>query len=109
MNLVSIILVPVDFSPESYASVEYAASFAKALQSTVTLFHVRELPSAMNSIVPGTDGVADADTDRSWRRLGSKPFGRRHRNTATSRWRSSSDTAQLPERSFQCRAGRTST
>ena len=66
MNPVSRILVPVDFSLGSKAAVEYAVALAKALQATVTLVHVHELPALMNSIVPGADNVVDAENDRAF-------------------------------------------
>lgn len=45
---------------------EYAVALAKALQSTVTLFHVYEMPALMNSIVPGADNALDAAKDRAF-------------------------------------------
>jgi len=64
MVKVSKILVAVDFSPGSRAAVEYGAMFARALQSTVTLFHVYQTPDSMSAIVPGADGAADDAKDR---------------------------------------------
>ncbi len=64
MFSVAKILVAVDFSPGSRAAVEYAAMLAKALHSTVTLFHVYQTPDIMSSIVPGADGAVDAEKDR---------------------------------------------
>lgn len=66
MIRVSKILAAVDFSSESKVAVEYAVTLAKALQSTVTLFHVYEMPELMNSIVPGADNAVDAATDRAF-------------------------------------------
>lgn len=63
--MASKILVPVDFSPGSKPSVEYAAALATALQSTVTLFHVYQMPDLMSSIVPGADRAVDAERDRA--------------------------------------------
>lgn len=64
MTPVSKILAPVDFSSGSKAAVEYAAALAQALLSTVTLFHVYEMPTLMNSIVPGADDALDAEKER---------------------------------------------
>jgi nucleotide-binding universal stress UspA family protein len=58
------ILAPVDFSSGSKVSLRYAAALAKSLQSTMTLFHVYQMPDLMNSIVPGADNTADAEEDR---------------------------------------------
>ena len=66
MIRVSKILAAVDFSSGSKAAVEYAVALAKALQSTVTLFHVYEMPALMNSIVPGADNALDAKNDRAF-------------------------------------------
>lgn len=65
MTTVSKILVPVDFSPGSAAAVAYAAALAKALQSTVTLFHAYQQSDSMNSIVPGADNKADDANDQA--------------------------------------------
>lgn len=54
------ILVGVDFSPESDAAIRTAIGFARAFDATITLLHVHELPTMMNSIVPGADSAADA-------------------------------------------------
>jgi nucleotide-binding universal stress UspA family protein len=66
MDLASKILVPVDFSSGSKAAVEYAAALAKALQATITLLHIHDLPALMNSIVPGADNAVDAENDRAF-------------------------------------------
>lgn len=63
MTIALKILAPVDFSSGSKVSVAYAATLAKSLQSTVTLFHVCRTPDLMNSIVPGADNTADAQED----------------------------------------------
>jgi len=65
MTTVSKILAPVDFSSGSTAAVEYAATLAQALQSTVTLFHVYQMPDLMDSIVPGADSAVDDEKDRA--------------------------------------------
>jgi nucleotide-binding universal stress UspA family protein len=65
MITVSKILVAVDFSSSSKIAVEYAGALAKVLQSTVTLFHVYQMPDLMNSIVPGADNAVDAEKDRA--------------------------------------------
>jgi nucleotide-binding universal stress UspA family protein len=65
MIRISKILVAVDFSSESKAAVGYAVTLAKALQSTITLFHVFEMPELMNAIVPGADNAVDAARDRA--------------------------------------------
>ena len=62
---VSKILAPVDFSEGSRIAVEYAVALAKALNSNVTLFHAREMPGSMNSIVPGADNELDAGNERA--------------------------------------------
>jgi nucleotide-binding universal stress UspA family protein len=62
---VSKILAPVDFSAGSRIAVEYAVALAKALNSTVTLFHAHEMPGSMNSIVPGADNEVDAGLERA--------------------------------------------
>ncbi len=53
------ILAPVDFSPGSEASVEYAVTLAKALHCTVTLLHVYQRPDLMEAIVPGAEKELD--------------------------------------------------
>jgi len=58
------ILVPVDFSPGSSAAVEYAVFLANAFQATITLFHVCQVPSMLNPIVPGADNAADGTASR---------------------------------------------
>ncbi len=64
MTNISKILVAVDFSPGSRSAVEYAAMLARALHSTITLFHVYQMPDSMSAIVPGADVAADAEKDR---------------------------------------------
>jgi nucleotide-binding universal stress UspA family protein len=66
MIRVSKILAAVDFSSGSTTAVEYAVALAKAFQSTVTLFHVYEMPALMNAIVPGADNAVDAEKDRAF-------------------------------------------
>ena len=66
MIRVSKILAAVDFSSGSKAAVEYALALAEALRSTVTLFHVYEMPALMNSIVPGADNALDTEKDRAF-------------------------------------------
>jgi nucleotide-binding universal stress UspA family protein len=65
-NTVSKILAPVDFSPASATSVNYATALAKTLHSVVTLLHVDQTPDLMEAIVPGEDRVADAEKDRAF-------------------------------------------
>lgn len=59
------ILVPIDFSRESRVALDYALSLAKALNASITLMHVYELPMLLNTIIPGADNAADADSARS--------------------------------------------
>jgi nucleotide-binding universal stress UspA family protein len=66
MTAISKMLVPVDFSSGSKAAAEYAVALGKALHSTVTLLHIHETPSLMNSIVPGADNKVVADHDQAF-------------------------------------------
>jgi universal stress protein A len=65
MIKVSRILAPADFSSGSTVSVEYAAALAHTLHSTVTLFHVYQVPDLMRAIVPGADHAVDAERERA--------------------------------------------
>ena len=64
MTAFSKILAPVDFSPGSEASVEYAVMLARALHCGVTLLHVYQRPDLMEAIAPGADSVLDLAADR---------------------------------------------
>jgi nucleotide-binding universal stress UspA family protein len=65
MTPFSKILAPVDFSPGSQASVEYAVTLAKALHCAVTLLYVYQRPDLMEAIVPGADNALDLVADRA--------------------------------------------
>ncbi len=57
------ILVPIDFSRESEAALDYAARLAASLGASLTLFHASAAPPLMSAIVPGADSDADAERD----------------------------------------------
>jgi nucleotide-binding universal stress UspA family protein len=65
MTTAATILAPVDFSSGSKTAVEYAAALAKALRSTITLFHVYHKSDLMSGIVPGADPWADDKTNQA--------------------------------------------
>lgn len=58
------ILVPVDFSPHADVAVDYARLLANALDASITLAHVCEIPHAMVGIVPGASPQGDLAQER---------------------------------------------
>lgn len=64
MPTIKSILVPVDFSPNANAAVEYATFLANAFQAAITLHHVYQVPPLLNPIVPGADNRADLEVAR---------------------------------------------
>jgi nucleotide-binding universal stress UspA family protein len=58
------ILLPIDDSPGTEAAIEYAVVLAQALQASITLAHVDELPKAIVSIVPGASPEEDLAAER---------------------------------------------
>jgi nucleotide-binding universal stress UspA family protein len=64
MYKVSKILVPVDFSDCSRAALDHALSLAKALNATVEVLHVAELPQFKNE--PRVAGASGSTTLREY-------------------------------------------
>jgi nucleotide-binding universal stress UspA family protein len=58
------ILVAVDGSPESHAAIDYAVLLAVALNASITLVHVTEVPNQMIGVVPGATVANVAATSR---------------------------------------------